>query len=259
MRHPLTHRRKPKHFDRSFLLTLAGGAEFSPDDIEGLLLWLDADAITGLNHLDPVVTWEDQSGNGNDATQALAVRQPQYQTNVVNGLPAVWFNGGDFMAGNVGALNAPFTIVAVGYWSHVNQPSGDYDWWINIGDLTADNNVSISRHKANGANADKYTTYAATYYTGPVLTGQTWMILAATHKTSAPRHNLHWDGTAQVVNDYPNSLILDGVYDIGTWRNRNTHWLLGYLAEVLVYNSALSDAQRGNVESYLGTKYGISV
>src|SRR5690606_14284499 len=43
---------------------------FSPADIAGLKLWLDATAITGLSDSDPVTTWVDQSGEGNDATQS---------------------------------------------------------------------------------------------------------------------------------------------------------------------------------------------
>lgn len=58
----------------------------------GLILDLDADAITGLSNNDPVATWEDSSAAGNDATQATPANRPTYQTNVLNGRPVVNFN-----------------------------------------------------------------------------------------------------------------------------------------------------------------------
>jgi hypothetical protein len=80
---------------------------FSPDDISGLVLWLDADAIEGLNDGDPVTTWEDQSGNNNDATQSSASAKPTYQTNELNGKPIVrWDGTDDYMTlGDVAALD----------------------------------------------------------------------------------------------------------------------------------------------------------
>ena len=54
----------------------------SPSDIPGLKLWLKADAITGLNDGDPVVTWPDQSGNSNDADQTDTSRQPEFISTV---------------------------------------------------------------------------------------------------------------------------------------------------------------------------------
>ena len=82
-----------------FFEFFAGGPEifsqFSPRDVSNLILWLDASAITGLNNNDPVATWSDRSGNGNDATQATATNRPLYKTNIVNGKPVVRFDGVD--------------------------------------------------------------------------------------------------------------------------------------------------------------------
>jgi len=51
--------------------------------------WWKADAITGLEDGDPVGTWPDSSGNGNDLTQSIASKKPTYYVNVKNGLPGV--------------------------------------------------------------------------------------------------------------------------------------------------------------------------
>lgn len=66
----------------------------SPDKIPNLELWLKADEGITFNGSD-VSAWADQSGNGRNATQATASRQPLYVASVINGLPAVQFDGVD--------------------------------------------------------------------------------------------------------------------------------------------------------------------
>ena len=65
-----------------------GGIGNSTDNI----LWLDANNLS-LNDGDPVSTWADTSGNGNNATQISASNQPTFNTNVLNGFPAITFDG----------------------------------------------------------------------------------------------------------------------------------------------------------------------
>lgn len=56
-------------------------------------LWLRADNIT-LPNGNPVATWNDASGNGNDAVQAAAGIQPLFNTvGSMNGMPTVQFDG----------------------------------------------------------------------------------------------------------------------------------------------------------------------
>jgi len=58
-----------------------------------LKLWLKADAITGISSGNPVATWSDSSGAGNNATQTTGANQPLYISNVLGGLPVVRFDG----------------------------------------------------------------------------------------------------------------------------------------------------------------------
>ncbi len=225
-----------------------------------LKLWLKADDLS-LNNGDPVANWPDASGNGNDASQVLGANQPTFSTNVINGKPAVSFDGiNDYLTGSLGALNSPFTIIIVGYFDNVNQPAGDYDYLINLGNGTPNANVSMSRWASDGSNNNKYYVYngSAVYY-GPVLNGNQWLLLSAVHKTSAPRNNLFIDGTAQTVNDYPAFLNTNGSYTLGRFGPYAMHYLYGKIAEVIVYNYALNSAERTLVENYLSEKYNLSI
>ena len=64
-----------------------------------------------------VVTWYDQSGNGNDATNSETTQQPQiYDGTAVltrNGKPAPYFNGSSRMAFDASTVNQPFTWFGV--------------------------------------------------------------------------------------------------------------------------------------------------
>jgi hypothetical protein len=55
-----------------------------------LRIWLRADSLT-LNDGDPVVSWNDLSGLSNDFAQGLPGRQPIYIRNQINGLPSLRF------------------------------------------------------------------------------------------------------------------------------------------------------------------------
>ena len=80
----------------------------------GMLLWLKADAITGINNGGSVTTWTDSSGNGYNAvyTNPNGEVAPTYVTNVYNGKPVVRFAGDNLL--QVSALPlGTYTIAAV--------------------------------------------------------------------------------------------------------------------------------------------------
>ena len=80
----------------------------------GMLLWLRADAITGVSNGGSVTTWIDQSSNGYNAVYANPNGEvaPTYVTNVYNGLPVVRFSGDNLL--QVSALPlGTYTIATV--------------------------------------------------------------------------------------------------------------------------------------------------
>jgi hypothetical protein len=71
-------------------LTKISAAGFSPASIPGLQLWLKADA--GVTTVGGSVTlWADQSPNGNDVAEVIS--SPTFESNVINGLPSILFDG----------------------------------------------------------------------------------------------------------------------------------------------------------------------
>jgi|SRR5579872_3412726 len=70
---------------------------FNPRQIGSLVLWLDASDPSANGVLpsngSSLATWKDKSTSGNNATQSTGANQPIFNTNQVNGLPAINFNG----------------------------------------------------------------------------------------------------------------------------------------------------------------------
>jgi len=66
-------------------LPLRAGDDW-PKSVAGPKLWLKADGIAGLSNNDPITTWSDSSGQGNNCTSSGSNR-PTYQTNVLLGTP----------------------------------------------------------------------------------------------------------------------------------------------------------------------------
>ncbi len=102
-------------------LTGAPATEAPPLPVDNLVLHLDPGQL-GLATGSPVATWGDVSGSGNDVSQVAADAQPTLVEGVLNGLPVVRFDGGDFLSLDGGVLagdDDDYTYVAV--WNPTQQ------------------------------------------------------------------------------------------------------------------------------------------
>lgn len=76
---------------------LAPGASWTGSPVAGYLAWYDAAQITGAADNTALASWPDLSANGYGLVQATGANKPTYYkttgAKLVNGLPAVWFNG----------------------------------------------------------------------------------------------------------------------------------------------------------------------
>lgn len=233
---------------------------FSPDDISGLTLWLKADAITGLSDGDNLSTWTDQSTAGNDAT-APAGKEPTYETNELNSLPVVRFNGtADYMNANGTAtmfsgVDKPWTVFVVGkfsniaafraYWAVGNSGS-------NTPYIDGENNVG-SNHRIQ-YRIDSGSASTATI-NGDIDTSYQ-VICYLYDGTDATIYVDTVGGTAITL---PSGQMTIDTFTVGALRWSSTYYFyhLGDIAELLVYDSGLSGTNRGKVEAYLNGRWAI--
>lgn len=229
---------------------------FNPATYGTVLVWLKADSLS-LSDGDPVSTWSDSSGNGNDATSSSTAR-PTYKTNILNGLPILRFDGSnDYIQGSSVISSTTLTAFVVG--SH-NVGSAGFPRLVSFGKPGTNDYDSPSRAIAfysinNGtvyAYRDSLTRSYGSFGNGTY------------HQATCV-----YDGTNNTVYvDGPSAagaIASSGTFDITIYSiGANTvpassDFLDGDIAEVIIYSDALSTGNRQSVEDYLGTKYGITI
>jgi len=228
----------------------------TPTDISGLQLWLDASDISTLFQDDAKTTpvtadaqtvgaWADKSGSGNDATQSTADNEPTYNTGQQNGLPMITFDGtSDAMALSmtVGAGNYTFFAVlkdgTTGYifdaetgrlifGEKTAAPSemGFFDGGWSQGGEGLDSDPSVYTWVLDNAGASMFK-----------------------------------NGSALTLDDTGYTPVaIGGQVAIGSGFNQSSSRFNGKMGELVLYNAALSSANRGQVENYLAGKWGVTL
>ncbi|KRF44162.1 discoidin domain-containing protein [Paenibacillus sp. Soil787] len=229
--------------------TLGNPITFTPPATSNLKLWLKADTGVVADVNGKVSSWSDQSGVANHSVQATSGYQPTLVSNVVNGNPVIRFDGVNdnlLSSGVTGSMNTSTVIFVL-------KPQ-------------AVTNYNQSIGAAGGWGQFQFHTTS---------TGQVYVGTSASSRitpTDGPGANTlvanTWSKFAYVLNNGSAKLFKNGVQlasktisNPASWTgftlgNNGSNTINGDIAEVIVYNSALSDTDRQSIETYLQTKYG---
>ena len=232
---------------------------FTPIEISGLSLWLDAADASTITGTTTVTQWNDKSSNGYNAIPNLG--NPSYSSTGLGGLPTISITSsgnmrcpvpaGTFLTGftlfvifqKTGANNAFDTIVS----RTAGSIPSPFDLYIN-------NSTSVAnRIIGNGTTNGSYqvidtvfrTTTPTMYYVNIVSTAQT-----------------KWnEGVNGVITTYTTAATTYGdtataVY-IGT-RADGTTKMNGNISEIIMYNTTLTTQQRQQIEGYLANKWNLT-
>jgi hypothetical protein len=221
---------------------------FDPTSAGTLSGWFDASAITGKADGAPLSQWDDSSGNARHATQATGANQPLYKTGIINGLPAVLWDGVD------DALSTASVSHGVG--------TGDFHWAAVIRTGTAF--PTYKPVQANGNFAPGLylsVTRLNLYFAGDHQT-TTGLFVADTPYIvetfrQAGELTLAINGTAYPMGTVANSMP-NGAMRLG-WSGSPGETFQGHTAEHLFYASLPSAPARTQLRSYLSAKWGIAV
>jgi hypothetical protein len=242
---------------------------FVPTDIANCALWLDAAdrktiTLSGSN----VTAWTDKSGNGYSFTASGT--SPTYTSSVRNGLGALTLNG----TGGMYNATATVQLATRSVFFVVEQTAGTTTQFQGILALGASGTtndfgsfVSASYSArgsnevqnqqvgviANYGNANYYNTGSGVYASGATPFGLYVDVFATTTGT------FYANGTS-TQTDTANSGFGTGTgIAVGSryFSSATSVYLNGYIYEIVIFNSALSTAQRQQVEAYLATKWGL--
>jgi hypothetical protein len=233
--------------------------------LDDLLLWLKADA--GVN-VDPatgvVLSWTDASGHGLNASAPASANRPQRVSAAVNNQPAVRFDGANsFLSLPAGFedFDAGLTVLSVA------KPTGApafYQRFFDFGNGAGVNNLILCR-EATSSNL-LYISMSAdgqwiTSLDAPAAIVQdSFQLLEATQGATGAGATIHKNGVLAVQGTaaaIPHVLRTSNFIGHSNWPS--DPFPAEDIAEMLIFNRALSDAERGQIEDYLNLKYNLGM
>ena len=233
----------------------AGNSGFSPLSISGCIGWYAADKLVGLADDDLLASWTDFSSAGNHLVQATATNKPTYKTAILNSKPVVRFNpsgaGGDNIMDATNAVAKAAGCLFVVLKKRTIAATGIVDKVFNIAssantDMGRFFDIEATKWFYQNNQADSFVSVADT-----------------TNNTNWERLCLKWASNASLLFylnntlkdtiDPHNDIVGSGKLKLGGTANSSDY----DFAEVLLYDSALSDGNRGLVDAYLAAKYAL--
>lgn len=230
-------------------------------------IWLRADQYEGTNG-DPVPIWEDQSGNGNDASRATVSQQPIYfSTSALNGQPIIRFDGSDdqmqIADADILDNSSGLTYFAVIRGNNIDgNPRGIVGKRLSF-NTTANYSYTWFFHTSSRLNAD-IETQNNRFATASSFSSGINYLLSLRYDGSSPSSSR----VGIYVGETLNTLATESSTSIN---NSNQPVTLGALnenygtylgadyAEIIHYNYAVNTAQRIIINNYLSAKYNISL
>jgi hypothetical protein len=211
------------------------------------IAWLSATDISNggsePNNGDKVDSWSDLTGVASDATESNPSLQPEYQTNVQNGLPAVYFDGthsrgleGSFTRLN----NSGLTVFLVGKMDSVTPRRCFFEFY----STTITRRGFFFTYGFNEASTNR----------GLDDSGfNVWSAYDDGSKTDL------WENGTSMYTDINNwgatAFTGSGAYVLGDDQTGGDEFK-GYIGEFLIFDRQLTPTERSQVETYLKNKWG---
>jgi len=222
-------------------------------------LWLRANDITGISSGSPVnINWTDVSGNNHHASQSTASYQPIFISSVVNGYPVVRFDGTDDLFFNSYSYNANTVFVIYNVSSslqnstQLGQAWGNYD---NGAHIAMDARVgNLQGFSFDGVPLDvTQANYGlnGSALVGPVSNSNTPAWQYDNYELLAVEYTAAKTISSQTIGSLYSGA--SGSFNIGV------HQFGGDIAEIIVFDYPLNNAERIVVENYLSSKYNIDI
>lgn len=197
-----------------------------------------------------VVTWYDQSGNSNNATQSTLASQPQIYNgtavNTENGKPAIseWTQNNAILIGSFGTTHNDVHVFSV-----TNDAAGSGV----IGYVVSGNTGSNFRLARNISGSDIFLyDGAAAYSSTAQATGQA--LISSTNETTP---TAFFNGSSRSFNNTLNGNGMSGAY-IGRHPAISSGGMRGTIQEIIIFSAHQSSTNRTGIETDIDTYFSIT-
>jgi uncharacterized repeat protein (TIGR01451 family) len=228
-----------------------------PTTFPGLVLWLDAtDPTSFALRSQHVSQWRDKSGMQNHAAQGVHVQQPLVVANGIGGKPAVSFDGLDDALNVQGNASLDVTSLSVFVVLRFTNPDNE-TYPVILAKLPVNDAFVLSLDADNTpiARVNILGTWLSTQDMDPV--GASPEIWSTVHDGQVLRlfRNRWQSELAPVALGALGTTT--GPLRIGDGATVDPNGFAGVVSEILLYDRPLAEADRKQIENYLGWKYGI--
>ena len=224
-----------------------------PYGLSGLRLWLRGDGGVISGSTGAVSLWEDQSGHGNDAVQSTGTSQPSLQTNQLNRLPVLRFDGtNDYLSVARAATIEPSTITIAAVAKHTGGGTSDYAVVAVKGNAWTSAGYGLLRQSTGNARA------FINHYTNTQVTASwpssSWNVLMNRYDGTAVK--LFQNG-AETASHTTSTTMAHENLPLYLGGRAGSYQLQGDIAEVILFNRALSATERKEIDAYFFQKYNL--
>jgi hypothetical protein len=247
---------------------------WTPAQLSGLALWLDADdSSTVTLNGSAVSQWDDKSGNARNFTQSTAANQPTYLTTGFNGKSTLQTDGNDSLVLGVNGLGrnvSGLTCAIVGlHPAAATFIANATELFISNGSVatttrfltTPNPSISTGNRYAIGGrrlDADSFATVSSST-DSPANRGNPWVRIAQRAYSDGVAN--HWtNGTQDLTNEViqtagntsnSDSLAASIFAGVGSIPNGSQ------LSEIVLTHSTMTNDDRQKLEGYLAWKWGL--
>jgi hypothetical protein len=228
----------------------------------GLSLWLKADHGVTINNSN-VTAWIDQSGNNNNASVENIGEEPTFQSSFSNSKPAIQFNGTQLLqildSNTLDFLKTSIFIVLkrtgngtgneVTFMKNASNIDGVASYWQLARSGEFGNSYFTIASQGNHPDQDSSVNIEDGI---PKIMGFIY---------NATTFNIYVNGTQTATYGFPTGNIntTSGTLQIGgynkSFNNPEGELFNGQIAEIIMYNRAITTAERQQIEIYLNSKY----
>jgi len=226
----------------------------------GLRVWLRASAGIGASNGGPVVTWTDQSGNANHATWngggGYNELPPVYNASnsALRGQPTVRFNAQNALELDLTWLTgSDYTIIV----ANGRDRTGLANFYIAGSVVGINSNLVLGYERTDllrQAHFGNDLDAVVEDYTGTEI----WS-LDTYRFAQAEGRDLFHNGTQVATDDNAIALLSNSGSTLGHFRAIPIFWFQGDLAELIVYDRAISPNERLSIEAELAGRYGYAI